>query len=104
MSAGNARVQKPKASGVHWEDWNIAKLDAHGIAEGEVEQVFSRNPIWAPNPGRPGRYKMIGYTLGGRALTIIIAITEDDELLPITGWDTNGEERARYLSQWRESQ
>lgn len=95
-------MRRPEVNGIRWEDWNSAKLAAHGIAEGEVEQVFSRNPIWAPNPRNADRYKMIGYTNGGRALTIIVAITEDDDLLPITGWDVDGEERARYLSQWRE--
>lgn len=86
-----------------WQDWNTEKLAAHGIAQYEVEEVFSRHPIWAPNPGHPDRYKMMGYTFGGRALTIIVAVSEDGELVPITGWAADAEELTRYLSQWREN-
>jgi uncharacterized DUF497 family protein len=78
-------------------------LAAHGIRQPEVEQVFARTPIWARDPAHEDRYKMMGYTYGGRALTIIVAITDDLELLPITGWDADREERTRYLSRWRES-
>ncbi|MHB8646776.1 MAG: BrnT family toxin [Thermomicrobiales bacterium] len=95
-------MQRPEANGIRWEEWNITKLAAHGIAEREVEQVLYRNPIWAPDPRHENRYKMIGYTYGGRGLTIIVAITEELELLPITGWDADDEERTRYLSQWRD--
>lgn len=81
---------------------NVVHLAAHGILPVDVEDVFWGNPVWAPSkPPRPGRWRMIGFTLGGTALTIVVALTGDGKVRPITGWSPTLEEQHRYLSQHR---
>lgn len=87
------------ATGWDWDDGNERELAAHGITPFEVEQVFSNDPVWAPNRRhRAGDWKMVGRTDGGRRLTIVIRFRQDvHELRPITGWDATDGELTRYF-------
>jgi uncharacterized DUF497 family protein len=82
-----------------WDEGNEAELARHGIAVPEVYQVWANGPEWVPNKRRgSGDHKMIGYTDGGRALSIVVKYHPDRRLnRAITGWDTTLGERKRYL-------
>lgn len=89
------------AEGFEWDDGNSGELHQphHPIEEWEAEQVFWNNPVWAPNKrAGSGRWKMIGYTDAGRALTLIVTMNlETRSLRVITGWDCTAGEKTRYL-------
>lgn len=81
-----------------WDDYNIEHLSAHGITPEDVMQVWLNGAIWVPNPGdHEAEWRMLGYTDGGRALTIVVRVDEEDELLrAFTGHDMTKAESARY--------
>lgn len=92
-----------QAAGFEWDDANEGHLAARGITPWEVEQVFLNGPVWVPNrKNRSGAWKMVGWTDGGRALTIIVAAGESREtpgmLRAFTGWDATAGEFTRYLN------
>jgi uncharacterized DUF497 family protein len=82
-----------------WNEGNEAELAAHYISQGEVEQVFRNKPRWAANrKDRPGDWKMMGLTEGGRRLTIIIHYDSGAKAIrPITGWRPTPGELTRYF-------
>ena len=89
------------AEGFEWDDENINHLHQphHPITEYEAEDVFYNGPVWVPHPRKRKRWKMIGYTDEGRALTILVDVKARARLLrPFTGWDCKPGERSRYLS------
>lgn len=79
-----------QASEFEWDDRNESELARHGIVPDEAEQVFDNHPTWIPNKrNRPGDWKMVGQTNGGRSLTIIVRVTDYGyHLRAITGWDS----------------
>jgi uncharacterized DUF497 family protein len=81
-----------------WDEANEAELARHGILLPDVEQIWMNGPVLAPNKRRrAGDWKMIGFTDGGRLLTVILRYDADRRLLrPITGWETTDGERRRY--------
>jgi len=84
---------------IEFDDGNESELASHRISAAEVTQLLLNKPMWAPNTkGRAGLWLAVGYTNGGRALTVPVAY---DELRltvrPITGWDSTSGERTRYL-------
>jgi uncharacterized DUF497 family protein len=84
---------------LEWDEGNESELAAHHITTAEVDEVFERdNPAWVPNKrGRSGNWLMIGMTMGGRLLAIVVLLKEDgDTLRPITGWDADEGERTLY--------
>lgn len=91
-----------QAFGFEWDEDNEEHLASHGITPWEVEQVFLNGPVWVPNrKDRSGAWKMLGWTDGGRALTIILVVIEAAKtpgmLRAFTGWDATAGERTRYL-------
>jgi uncharacterized DUF497 family protein len=84
-------------------DWthpeDEAELRAHRISQSEVMQVYLGNHVWARDKKMAaGDYLMIGYTNGGRPLTIVIACEEVFATIrAITGWDCTPGERTRFL-------
>lgn len=93
------------AEGFEWDEGNSSELRQphHPIEEWEAEQVFWNGPVWAPNKNEgSGDWKMIGYTDGGRALTLIVTTNPETRMLRvITGWACTKGERTRYLNQRR---
>jgi hypothetical protein len=54
-----------------WNEGNESELAAHHITVSEVEEVFHGDPTWSPNRReRSATWKMVGFTKGGRSLTI----------------------------------
>ncbi len=87
------------ASEFVWDEGNARELSRHKVTPSEVEEVFSAGASWLPNKkNRSGNWKMIGYTNGGRVLTLILFWDEEKRSLrAITGWDSTKSERTRYL-------
>lgn len=87
------------AESVDFDEGNESELAAHGISASEVFQLLENSPKWAPNKkGRAGLWKAIGYTNGGRALTVPVTYDESQGVVrPITGWDCTPGERSKYL-------
>lgn len=87
------------AETVDLDDGNESELAGHHIAATELVQMLSNEPTWAPNrKDRPGLWLAVGYTDGGRALTVAVAYDEVRRAVrPITGWESTSGERTRYL-------
>lgn len=87
------------AEKIDFDDGNESELARHGITALEAWDVLTGDSTWARNKrGRAGVWLAVGYTRGGRALTLPVAY--DSTTLtarPITGWDSTSGERARYL-------
>ncbi len=54
-----------------WDDWNVGHVARHEVAPEEVEQVCHSNPM--ASSVHSGRLRLVGSTLGGRLLTVILA-------------------------------
>jgi uncharacterized DUF497 family protein len=82
-----------------WDEGNESELANHGVRPAEVEAVFTNGPKWARNRRyRAGDWKMIGYTHGGRRLTVVVRYDSARRWLrPITGWDSTVGECSRYF-------
>lgn len=83
-----------------WDSNVRDHLQRHRIDLTDVEDVLFSAVVCVPDRGRPGdRWKIIGHTLGGRALTVVCSYDEVRRALrPITGWDVTPGERARYIN------
>jgi hypothetical protein len=88
-----------RSGGFDWREESETHLARHGVRPWEVDEVFLNGPVWAPNKkGMTGAWLMLGWTDGGRALSIVVAMDEDTAMLrAITGWDTTTAEAARFL-------
>lgn len=87
------------AEAFEWDDGNERELAAHAVSPSEVEDLFEQGPTWLPNKRqRAADWKMVGYTLGGRSLTVVVRWYEARRILrPVTGWDCTASEITRYL-------
>jgi uncharacterized protein len=93
------------ATGFEWDEHNEDHLAKHGIMPWEAEEVFLNDPVWVPDT-RHGhdRFKMVGRTAGGRALTVVVQIKDGGATVrPFTSWECTQGERTRYLRQRRET-
>jgi hypothetical protein len=83
-----------------WDDANEEHLAYHGIAPHDVEDVLNVNEwVIDRHPRYPDQIRMIGFTRGGRWLTVAMDPTPwPDVWRPVTGWDSTSEER----DYWRE--
>jgi uncharacterized DUF497 family protein len=97
-------MRPAQASGFDWDTENEAHLARHGVSPSEVVQVLLNGPVWLPNKQhRAGAWKIIGWTDGGRALTIIIRVnTATETLRAVTGWDATAADATRYLQRRRD--
>jgi uncharacterized DUF497 family protein len=94
-----SKMHPRDTEGFDWNEGNEQELVPHRITDREAEEVFLNGPVWVRNKrSGSGDYKMIGYTNGGRALTLIVVVQQEARLLRvITGWDCTTGERTRYL-------
>ncbi len=84
---------------VEFDEGNESEMSRHGVSSTEVMQVLENQPVWSPNKkGRSGEWKVIGYTNGGRALTIPVTWDERRHAVrPITAWSSSTHESMKYL-------
>ena len=77
-----------------WDDWNEDHIAHHGVSLEEVEEViYGATHIIK---GRGGTYRVIGQTLGGRFLTVVVAPRGGGTYYVVTARDANSEERRAY--------
>jgi hypothetical protein len=82
---------------LEFDDENVAHLAEHDISENEAREVFWNDPGWARDKkSLPGDWYMIGWTNAGRALAIVVQVTERGRVRPFTGWSPTKAE-SRYL-------
>ena len=82
-----------------WDEANEAELAAHGVDPEEVHELWQNGPVWVPNRRRrTGDWKMLGTTVGGRRLTIVMRYYQDSRTLrAITGWEATNDEQSKYF-------
>jgi uncharacterized DUF497 family protein len=82
------------------------KLGARGISVEEAHQLPHNNHVTLRNTGRRRRSRrkldtrriVVGYTNGGRTLTLIVERTNDPtSWLIVTGWTATSDERRRMV-------
>ena len=61
-----------------WIDWNIGKIDAHGLSAEEVEGSFDH--VISLQERNDGSFKMLAKTPSGRRILVIWRYNEDDEM------------------------
>ena len=52
-----------------WIEWNLQKIDAHGLSPAEVEAAFDR--VLALRERRDGSFEMYAATAAGRCIWVI---------------------------------
>ena len=87
-----------EADDLEFDDENEGHLARHGVTPLEVFQVFRNAPTFVPNKkGHEAEWLMLGYTDGGRALTVSVLSKEVQRLLrPVTGRTSKQWELARW--------
>lgn len=87
--------------GFDWDDGNSRKsLDKHGVTQGEAEQVFTGEVLFAEDikhsQDEP-RYQAIGSTIEGRLLHVTFTLRDENKRIRvISARDMNRRERASY--------
>jgi hypothetical protein len=63
-----------------WIEWNLQKIDAHGLSAEEVEAAFDR--VFQIDERDDGSFKMLAETPSGRKTLVIWRYDRDDEEIP----------------------
>ncbi len=67
-----------------WIEWNLSKIDAHGLAAEEVEGAFDR--VFSLAPRDDGSFRMFAETSSGRRIWVIWRYDrENDEASDVFG-------------------
>lgn len=63
-----------------WIDWNLQKIDAHGLSVEEVEGAFER--VFQMTERRDGSFQMFAETPSGRQIWVIWRYDREDDEIP----------------------
>ncbi|MBU4272606.1 MAG: hypothetical protein KKE86_17090 [Planctomycetes bacterium] len=63
-----------------WIDWNLQKIDAHGLSANEVEAAFDR--VFHLQQRKDGSFQMFAATPAGRRIWIIWRYDREDDEIP----------------------
>lgn len=63
-----------------WIEWNLRKIDAHGLSPAEVEAAFDR--VLALQERRDGSFEMYAATPSGRRIWVIWRYDREDDDVP----------------------
>lgn len=71
-----------------WDDWNLGKIEAHGVSPEEVQEVFEDPGAILEASRSSGRPIVKGYTAAGRYLVVVYEEEDADPLriYPITAY------------------
>jgi hypothetical protein len=61
-----------------WIEWNLQKIDAHGLSPAEVEAAFDQ--VLALRERRDGSFEMFAATLAGRRIWVIWRYDREDDV------------------------
>lgn len=81
-----------------WDTWNVAHIARHQVTPEEVEEVCHGRPV--TSEAYKGRFRVVGPTLNGRMLAVILA-PEDDEgvYYTVTARPADRKEQRNYQEQ-----
>jgi len=63
-----------------WIEWNLEKIDAHGLSAEEVEAAFER--IISLEERRDGSYRMLAEVPSGRRIWVVWRYDRDTDEIP----------------------
>jgi hypothetical protein len=63
-----------------WTDWNLQKIDAHGLSAAEVEAAFDR--IMQLRGRKDGSFQMDAETPSGRQVRVIWRYDREEDQIP----------------------
>ena len=79
---------------LRWDPWNVAHIARHSVHPREANEVCCGDPLFQAGYG--GRMLVIGPTLAGRMLTVVIDPEGDGVYYPVTARPASRRERAVY--------
>ena len=87
-----------------WDDWNRGHIHRHAVAVDEVEDAVARRRI--REDSYKGRQQLIGSTVAGRVLSVIIGPVPDQpgSFYVFTARPASNSERRRYTQDTEEVQ
>ena len=63
-----------------WIEWNLNKIDAHGLTTDEVEAAFDR--VYELSERSDGSFRMYAETPSGRQIWVVWRYDEDEDEVP----------------------
>jgi len=63
-----------------WIEWNLQKIDAHGLSAEEVEAAF--NNVFSLQERKDGSFQMFAETPSGRRIWVIWRYDREDDEVP----------------------
>jgi hypothetical protein len=63
-----------------WIEWNLSKIEAHGLSAEEVEAAFDR--VFSLEERRDGSFQMFAATPSGRRIWVIWRYDTADDAVP----------------------
>jgi hypothetical protein len=63
-----------------WIEWNLQKIDAHGLSAEEVEAAFDQ--VFRLQERRDGSFQMFASTPSGRKIWVIWRYDQEDDEIP----------------------
>ncbi len=63
-----------------WIEWNLQKIDAHGLSAEDVEAAFDR--VFSLEERRDGSFRMFASTPAGRRIWVIWRYDREDDEIP----------------------
>jgi hypothetical protein len=63
-----------------WIEWNLQKIEAHGLSSDEVEEAFDR--VFSLQERGDGSFQMFSSTARGRKIWVIWRYDREDEEIP----------------------
>jgi hypothetical protein len=63
-----------------WIEWNLQKIDAHGLSAKEVEAAFDR--VYSLRERKDGSFQMFGETPPGRRIWMTWRYDREDDEIP----------------------
>src|SRR5437763_13484762 len=63
-----------------WIEWNLQKIDAHGLSAEEVEAAFDR--VFSLQERKGGSFQMFAATPAGRRIWVVWRYDREDDEIP----------------------
>jgi hypothetical protein len=79
---------------LYFDWWNVKHIARHDIDREEVEETCYGNPLI--QKGFQGRISVIGPTLSGRMLKVILKHVGNEKHYVVTAYEANTQEEALY--------
>ena len=79
-----------------WIDWNVEKVEGHGLSVADVERVVNQARRPYPKPIGNEKWLVVGPLPGGRVIQVIYLVDEDEKLFVIHARALSNRERKRH--------